>query len=96
MSSTNNGFDGDGRGGDGGSGIEILEFKIFPDGRIEETVRGVKGNNCEKITEDINSKLGEVVSSRPTEEMFETEVRLDNTVELTEGDGSNDWKSSSW
>ncbi len=32
-------------------GIEEIEFRIYPDGRVTEVVRGVKGNNCEKVTE---------------------------------------------
>ena len=71
--------------------LEQIEFKIHPDGRVEETVRGIKGNDCHKVTEDINQALGEVVSSEPTEEMFEQEVS--ETLYNTE---SNDWESSSW
>lgn len=74
--------------------IEQIEFKIFPDGRIEETVRGVKGGDCHKITEDINKNLGKVVNSAPTEEMFEQEITIDQTVEV-KADGG--WEgSSSW
>ena len=80
-----------------GGGIERLEFKIHPDGRIEETVKGVRGNNCHKITEDINAALGEVVSSRPTEEMYEQELRVSNTVEVKD-ENNGGWSStdSSW
>lgn len=49
----------DGPAAGGGAGaIEQIEFKIYPDGRVEETVRGVKGNNCHKVTEKINEALG--------------------------------------
>ena len=71
--------------------LEQIEFKIHPDGRVEETVRGIKGNDCHKVTEDLNAALGEVVASEPTEEMFEQEVS--ETLYNTE---SNDWESSSW
>ena len=37
-----------------------VKFRIHPDGRIEETVTGVKGSDCVKITEELNEKLGEV------------------------------------
>ena len=85
-----------GGGGGGGSGqIEQIEFKIFPDGRVEETVRGVKGNNCHKVTEKINEALGEVVASQPTEEMFEQEVTGDQTLYNTNGGGSSSSSSSS-
>jgi Protein of unknown function (DUF2997) len=41
--------------------IEQIEFKIYPDGRVEEKVRGIKGGNCHKVTEKINEQLGKVV-----------------------------------
>lgn len=79
----------------GGGSIETIAFKIHPDGRVEETVRGVKGNNCHKITEDINSALGEVVASAPTEEMYEEEIVIDEKINLS--DSSEGWEgSSSW
>ena len=55
-------------------GIERIEFKILPDGRVEERVFGVKGEECLKITESIHEKLGEVVATNPTEEMVEEKV----------------------
>lgn len=64
-------------------------------GRVEETVRGVKGANCETITEAINSKLGEVVASAPTEEMYEQEVKVDQTL-YDSWDGSSSKSGSSW
>lgn len=72
--------------------IETLEFKIYPDGRVEETVRGVKGGSCTKVTEKINEALGKVVQSAPTEEMFEQDVVVDQT--LTQTDGGADWDGS--
>jgi hypothetical protein len=81
-------------GAAGGAGsIEQIEFKIYPDGRVEETVRGVKGNNCHKVTEKINEMLGEVVASRPTEEMFEQEASVSET--LYNKDTSSGWEGSS-
>lgn len=78
----------------GGAGhIEQIEFKIYPDGRVEETVRGIKGGNCHKVTEEINKHLGEVVASAPTEEMFEQEVVVNEQIRLTDSDwnGSSSW-----
>lgn len=78
---------------DGESNIETIEFKIFPDGRVEEVVRGVKGVNCNKVTEDINAVLGKVVETAPTEEMFQQAVTVDNEVVIND----SDWEgSSSW
>lgn len=74
--------------------IEQIEFTIFPDGRVEEVVRGVKGGECNSITEDINAALGEVVASEPTEEMFQE--KIGETLYNTETD-SGDWEGkSSW
>jgi len=77
---------------------ERIEFKIFPDGRVEEKVLGVQGDACLKITEDINEKLGNVISTTPTEEMYQEEIKLDQTLinGNTEGDGSSWEGSSSW
>ena len=80
-------------------GIETIEYTIYPDGRVEERVRGVKGDNCHKITDEINQHLGEVVSTRPTEEMYEQEIKVEQTVTESIGESSNgtgDSWSSSW
>lgn len=77
-----------------GVGIQQIEFKIYPDGRVEETVRGIKGENCHKVTEKINEALGKVVATQPTAEMFEQEVEVENTLYNKE---SSSWEgSSSW
>jgi hypothetical protein len=74
--------------------IEQIEFKIFPDGRVEETVRGIKGGSCHSVTDKINEQLGKVVDSSPTEEMYDQEVVIDQTLANTESwDGST---PSSW
>jgi len=57
-----------------------VKFRIHPDGRIEETVMGVKGTDCTKITEELNEKLGKVLDMKPTEEMYEEKVKVENTV----------------
>jgi hypothetical protein len=76
--------------------IEQIEFKIFPDGRIEETVRGIKGGNCHKVTEEINQQLGKVVDSKPTEEMYEQEIVIDQTISIqNDNNGSDGWEGSS-
>lgn len=55
-------------------------------------MRGIKGSNCQEVTEGINAALGEVVASQPTEEMFEQEVKVDQTLYENESwDGSSSW-----
>jgi hypothetical protein len=63
--------------------------------RITEVVRGVKGANCQKITESINKQLGKVVHTEATEEMFEQELVVDVTVEQRL-DGGWEGTPSSW
>jgi formylmethanofuran:tetrahydromethanopterin formyltransferase len=79
--------------GGGFGAVEQIEFKIYPDGRVEEIVRGVKGNDCHKVTEQINAQLGKVIQTQPTEEMFEQEVEVKQT--LYQSDVSGDWEGSS-
>lgn len=78
---------------DASGGIEEIEFRVYPDGRVTEVVRGVKGKSCESVTMAINKQLGNVVDSQPTEEMFEEEVLVETTLEQKEGgwDGASSW-----
>lgn len=85
------------RNNEGGGGLEEIEFKIYPDGRVTEIVRGVKGKNCQEVTASINEKLGKVVDMQPTEEMFEEEMVVDQKLVQREGEGGGGWESaSSW
>ena len=63
--------------------------------RITEVVRGVKGANCQKITEEINKQLGTVVHTENTEEMFEQELVVEQTVNQ-EVDGGWGGTTPSW
>ena len=58
--------------------MEELEFVIHADGRVEERVRGIKGANCQSVTEEINNELGEVYHTEATTEMFEQAVENTN------------------
>ena len=55
-------------------------------------MRGVKGVECQALTEEINKALGEVYESKPTQEMFEQEVQVnvDNEISVSES-----WSGSS-
>lgn len=77
-------------------GVEVIEFRIYPDGRVEETVRGIKGSNCHKVTEAINEVLGKVIDTAPTEELYEQALVVDQTITLTEGTAGGWEGSSSW
>ena len=68
-----------------------MEFIIHADGRVEELVRGIKGSDCQQITDKINKALGEVYESKPTQEMFEQKVELS-----VEEDNYNSVSDSLW
>jgi Protein of unknown function (DUF2997) len=60
--------------------METLEFVIYPDGRVQETVTGIVGNSCAQVTAEIEAVLGRVVAHQPTAEFFEQE----NTQAVTD------------
>ena len=47
-----------------------LRFKIRQDGLVEESVEGVSGQSCQKLTEKLENDLGVVQRSEPTAEAF--------------------------
>jgi len=61
-----------------------VKFRIHPDGRVEEQVIGIQGADCTKVTEELNEKLGEVIDTAPTEEMFQEKVTVDETNQVYE------------
>lgn len=72
-----------GGGGSGGGQMEEIEFIIYSDGRVEETVRGVKGRACNELTEAVNQKLGVVTHTEETSEAYEQRAEVGN--EATQG-----------
>lgn len=50
--------------------METLEFIIYPDGRVKETVTGIVGASCAEVTEAIEAQLGVVVAHQATSEYF--------------------------
>ena len=50
--------------------LQTIRFRIRPDGRVEERVKGLKGAGCQKLTADLEARLGAVVSSAPTEDHY--------------------------
>ena len=51
-----------------------IHFIIDCHGNIQSVVKGVKGNGCKVLIEDIK-KLGQTVNESPTGEFFETEQK---------------------
>lgn len=50
--------------------METLEFIIYPDGRVQETVTGIVGSSCAEVTAAIEEKLGQVTHSQQTSDYF--------------------------
>ena len=47
-----------------------LRFKIHQDGRVEETVEGFSGNECNDATKNLENALGEVKVKNKSSEAF--------------------------
>ncbi len=47
-----------------------LRFKIRQDGLVEESVEGVSGDSCQKLTEKLENELGVVQRREPTAEVY--------------------------
>ncbi len=50
--------------------METLEFIIYPDGRVKETVTGIMGSSCQEVTKAIEAQLGRVISSEKTSQYY--------------------------
>jgi predicted XRE-type DNA-binding protein len=50
--------------------METLEFIIYPDGRVKETVTGIVGSSCQEVTAAIEQQLGVVVTQKQTAEYY--------------------------
>ena len=47
-----------------------LRFKIYQDGRVQETVEGFEGNSCNDATRNLETALGEVKTKKLTTDSF--------------------------
>lgn len=56
--------------------METLEFIIYPDGRVKETVTGIVGKSCQEVTAAIEEQLGRVISQSKNSEYFAQENHL--------------------
>jgi hypothetical protein len=59
-----------------------IHFIIDGQGNIQSTVKGVKGNGCKALTEEIK-KLGHVVGESSTGEFFEEKEKA--VIHIVEG-----------
>jgi hypothetical protein len=63
--------------------METLEFIIFSDGRVQETVSGVIGVACTEVTAAIEAQLGNVVHQQPTSDYFAQPQQQSATAQAT-------------
>ncbi len=47
-----------------------LRFKIYQDGRVQETVEGFEGTSCNDATKNLEDSLGEVKTKKLTTDSF--------------------------
>ena len=47
-----------------------LRFKIYQDGRVQETAEGFEGDSCNEATKNLEEALGEVKTKRLTTDSF--------------------------
>ena len=67
---------------------KTLKFKIYQDGRVEETVEGFFGNSCNEATKNLEDSLGKVTVKKKTSDAFisnqnETLKQLNNESNVT-------------
>jgi len=59
-----------------------VRYIISPDGKtITEQVEGVKGNQCEMITNPIEEALGKLINKAYTTDFYDTEDRFERLNE---------------
>lgn len=69
--------------------METLEFVIYPDGRVQETVTGIVGASCAEVTAAIEAQLGVVLHQESTSEYFAQ--ALNQSAEATTQVAFSDW-----
>ena len=60
--------------------METLEFIIYPDGRVKETVTGIVGSSCQEVTAAIEKQLGVVVDQKQTADYYAAKKLQSATV----------------
>jgi hypothetical protein len=69
--------------------METLEFIIYPDGRVKETVTGIVGSSCQEVTAAIEEQLGVVISQSKTSDYFARQVY--QSEQVTNNTTFSDW-----
>ncbi|QUS60926.1 DUF2997 domain-containing protein [Synechocystis sp. PCC 7339] len=64
--------------------LETLEFVIYPDGRVKETVTGIVGRSCQEVTAAIEAELGVVLTQQTTSEFFAQINPLNQSVQQSQ------------
>lgn len=69
--------------------LETLEFIIYPDGRVKETLTGIVGSSCQEVTAAIEQQLGVVISQQNTAEYYAQEVN--QSAKVNSQNAFSDW-----
>jgi Protein of unknown function (DUF2997) len=69
--------------------METLEFIIYPDGRVKETVTGIVGSSCQEVTAAIEEQLGVVISQSKTSDYFARQIY--QSEQVTNNSTFSDW-----
>jgi len=69
--------------------METLEFIIYPDGRVKETVTGIVGSSCQEVTAAIEKQLGVVINQKQTAEYY-AQDKIQSAAAITQKSYS-DW-----
>lgn len=69
--------------------METLEFIIYPDGRVKETVTGIVGSSCQEVTAAIEQQLGVVIDRKQTSDLY-APLRVQTATVATQSNYS-DW-----
>ena len=51
---------------------KTLRFKIYQDGKVEETLEGFIGNSCNDVTKNLENALGKVIVTSKKSEAYTT------------------------
>ncbi|MDJ0898694.1 MAG: DUF2997 domain-containing protein [Xenococcus sp. MO_188.B8] len=68
---------------------ETLEFIIYPDGRVKETVTGIIGSSCQEVTAAVEAELGVVISQETTSEYYAQKNQ--QSTKVNNQDTFSDW-----